>query len=296
MRIPTPNRWLPALAVLLLLCGCRTAYFHVLNARAPDRSSETIVYDATQGLSLDLYRTDVPKAPVVVFLYGGSWRNGRREEYRFVAASLAERGVLTLVPDYRKAPAHPFPDFMRDIAHAVAWARTNAAGHGGDPDRIFVIGHSAGAHIAALLATDPTYLATEGMHPRDLAGVIGLSGPYDFLPITSRKVREVFGDETRWPASQPVNFVDGDEPPFLLAHGLKDRLVEPRNSESLAQRLRSRGIAVRLHELPDVGHVGTLLELAEPASPLQQETLEWMRRQPDASARRQKEAAGEPAA
>lgn len=279
MRIATPTRWLTVLATLLLLCGCRGAYFHALNARAPERAGERVVYDPREDLSLDLYRTDTPNAPVVVFFYGGSWRNGRREEYRFVAAALAERGVLTLVPDYRKAPAHPFPDFMHDAARAVAWARAHAAGYGGDPERIFVVGHSAGAHIAALLASDARYLAAEHLQPRDLAGVVGLSGPYDFLPIRSAEVREVFGDEARWPASQPVNAVDGDEPPFLLVHGLKDRLVEPRNSESLAHRLRANGIPVRLHELPDAGHVGTLVDFAKPGSPLLREAMQWMEEQ-----------------
>lgn len=280
MRIATPSRWLAVLAALALLCGCRGAYFQALAARAPDRSSEAVVYDGAQGLSLDLYRADAPKAPVVVFFYGGSWRNGRREEYRFVAAALAERGVMTLVPDYGKAPMHPFPDFMRDAARAVAWARANAARYGGDPDRIFVIGHSAGAHIAALLAADARYLAAENLRPRDLSGVVGLSGPYDFLPIRNRKLREVFGEESRWPASQPVNFVDGDEPPFLLMQGSKDRVVDPRNSESLARHLRAEGIAVELRELPDAGHVATLIDFAKPASPLLRETLDWMQAQP----------------
>lgn len=279
MPIATPSRCLSALLVLLLLCGCRGAYFHALNARAPDRHGERLAYGTAEELSLDLYRADGAKAPVAVFFYGGSWRNGHREEYRFVAAALADRGVLTLVPDYRKAPAHPFPDFMLDAAQAVAWARANAARYGGDPDRIFLVGHSAGAHIAALLATDARYLGQEGLSPRDLAGVVGLSGPYDFLPITSPDLREVFGDETRWPASQPVGFVDGDEPPFLLMHGLKDRLVSPHNSQSLARHLRSQGIASRLQELPDAGHVGTLIDFAKPDSPLLRETLEWMRAQ-----------------
>ncbi|MFT3805903.1 alpha/beta hydrolase [Arenimonas sp.] len=280
MAIAFPSRWTLLLASLALLAGCRGAYFHALNARAPDRSSDTFVYDQAQGLSLDLYRADRPMAPVVVFFYGGSWRNGRREEYRFVASALADSGALTLVPDYGKAPAHPFPDFMHDAAHAVAWARANAARHGGDPQRIFVVGHSAGAHIAALLAADARYLAEAGLAPADLAGVVGLSGPYDFLPITNAELREVFGDEGQWPATQPVNFVDGDEPPFLLMHGLKDRLVDPRNSERLARRLGARGVPAQLRELPDSGHVGMLIDFAKPGSPLLRNTLEWMRTQP----------------
>src|SRR5690606_21524844 len=149
-------------------------------------------------------------------------QEGRRQQYAFVGDALSRRGILALVADYRTFPAVRFPDFMQDAAKAVRWARDHAAEYGGDPRRIVLVGHSAGAHIAALLATDGHYLANEGLSPRQLAGVVGVAGPYDFLPLKDTTLMAIFGSRDDWPASQPVNFVDGDEPPFLLLQGDKD--------------------------------------------------------------------------
>jgi acetyl esterase/lipase len=213
----------------------------------------------------------------VVFFYGGSWQSGQRQDYRFVAAALASHGVIAIVPDYRKSPRYPFPAFMQDAAAAVAWSKANAVRYGGDPARIFVMGHSAGGQIAALLATDARYLQAVGMQPHDLAGVIGLAGPYDFLPITDPTIKTVFGPEKDWPLSQPVNFVDGDEPPFLLMHGASDTKVWPMNSEHLAAKLRAQHEAVTLEIVPDTGHIGLINGFASPRfSPVLDDSLRWI--------------------
>ena len=133
----------------------------------------------------------------------------------------------------------------------MAWSRGHAAEYGGDPRRLFVAGHSAGAQIAALLGTDARYLAAQGMKPRDLAGVIGLSGPYDF--VIEGGYEEVFGPRTRWREAQAVNFVDGDEPPFLLIHGTGDKVVESKDSQELADKLRQAGGKADLVWLPGRG-------------------------------------------
>ena len=269
---------LPAAVATLIATGCQGAYFATINAGVRDGDVRSFEYDAGHDLALDLYRPVAARpAPVVVFLYGGSWRNGERNYYRFVGTALARRGVLVIIPDYRKAPAAPFPAFMDDAARAVAWARAHAAEHGGDPARIHVMGHSAGAHIAALLATDDQYLRRVGMAPRDLAGVVGLAGPYDFLPITDPKIKDVFGAEADWPRSQPVNFVDGDEPPFLLLHGGADRTVWPRNSENLAAKLRATGEPVTLTIVPGVSHVGLVNGFLSPRfSPVLADSLQFI--------------------
>jgi acetyl esterase/lipase len=137
---------------------------------------------------------------VVVFFYGGGWKTGKREQYRFVGQRLSQQGVLAIVTDYRTFPRSTFPGFVEDGARAVAWSRGHAAEYGGDPRRLFVGGHSAGAQIAALLGTDARYLATQGMKPRDLSGVIGLSGPYDF--VIEGGYEEVFGPKARWREAQ----------------------------------------------------------------------------------------------
>lgn len=248
----------------LLASGCERTVFAFANRGLPPPES-TVTFAADAGLALDIYRPDSANdalAPVVVFFYGGNWQRGAREQYRFVGRRLARNGVLAVVADYRTWPRAGFPAFVEDGARAVAWARTHARDHGGDPERVFVAGHSAGAQIAALIATDAAYLRPHGLAPTDLAGAIGLSGPYDFA-ITGQYV-PIFGPPSQWPRAQAVNFVDGDEPPFLLVHGEQDEVVEARDSRQLAQRLRAAGVRVELLLLPDAGHSAPLFGLYEP--------------------------------
>ena len=265
-------RLLPWLLVSIVLAsaGCSRTASWAANVGVDDDRIESHVYDAGASLALDVHRPDrtgagtAAAAPVIVYFHGGRWRDGDRHSARFVGQRLAAAGALVVVPDFRQAPAHAFPAFMADAAQAVAWAHAHAAGLGGDPARIYVMGHSSGAHIAALLGTDARYLAAAGLAPDRLAGVIGWSGPYDFLPIREIDLVDVFGTGEQWPATQPVNFVDGDEPPFLLVHGLDDDVVESRNSVELAGKLRANGVDARLLLLPGGTHSTPLAGFYDP--------------------------------
>jgi acetyl esterase/lipase len=254
-----------------LLSGCQSVGFGIANLGVPAPTA-SVVYDPKHALSLDVYRPAGPTtgpapAPVVVFFYGGSWKRGNRGQYAFVGHRLASQGALAIVADYRTFPRAVFPGFVMDAAAAVAWARQHAAEYGGDPQRVFVAGHSAGAQIAALIGTDADYLAAHGLRPRDLAGVIGLSGPYDFAIAG---YEDVFGPEAQWPQTQAINFVDGDEPAFLLVHGTGDTVVEAVDSRILADKLRSAGVQTTLLWLPEAGHLAPLVGVRVPA---QQPTL-----------------------
>lgn len=250
--------------IALLSSGCERVLFAVINRGTPPPAASA-VYDPRHDLALDIYPAQSARgaAPVVVFFYGGSWQRGAREQYRFVGRRLSRNGVLAIVADYRTWPRAGFPDFVDDAAQAVAWVHAHAAEHGGDPQRLFVAGHSAGAQIAALLGTDRRYLARAGLPESDLAGVIGLSGPYDFA-ITGKYV-PIFGPPERWPDAQAVNFVSGDEPPFLLIHGERDRVVEARDSVELGQRLQAHGVRATVLLLPGAGHFATAAGLYDPA-------------------------------
>ncbi|MET0288698.1 MAG: alpha/beta hydrolase, partial [Pseudoxanthomonas sp.] len=242
-------------AAALLLAGCQTVLFGVAN-RGVSQPDATAVYDSAHGLSLDIYTPakSASSAPVVVFFYGGSWQRGSRAQYRFVGRRLTETGAVVMVADYRLAPDTPFPGFMQDGARAVAWARQHATDYGADPARLFVAGHSAGAQIAALLGTDARYLKAEGMAPTQLAGVIGLSGPYNFTIKGDKALEGVFGPETQWPEAMAVRFVDGDEPPFLLAVGSDDKIVSPGQTFELAKRLQAARVPVRTLDLAGGSH------------------------------------------
>ena len=245
--------------------ACTRGYFGALNSGAPPdgvRIERGIAYAGDAGPALDVYRPrGAAPAPVVVFFYGGRWQGGDRRDYAFVGEALADRGLVGVLPDYRQYPEVGFPGFVDDAARAVAWAIEHAAEFGGDPSRVFVAGHSAGGHIAALLATDARYLAAHHLAPRQLAGAIAIAAPLDFLPIVDADIAAVFGPPERYPESQPVNFVDGDEPPFLLLHGQPDRLVWTHNSRNLAARLEAVAVPVELAIYPDAGHFRILAAL-----------------------------------
>ena len=254
-------------ALSLLLSACSGQFW--ANALTPrwgyDRHAD-IAYGDDPRQTLDLYvpADKAAHAPVVVFFYGGSWQSGDKNGYRFVGQALASRGLVAVVPDYRLYPPTTFPGFIEDGARAVAWARAHAADYGADPDRLFVSGHSAGAHIGAMLATDGRYLAAAGASIADLAGFVGMAGPYDFLPIKDPVLQRIFAPRENWPRTQPIEFVDGDEPPMLLMHGAADETVYPKNSRNLANKIKASGGSARLEIYPDVGHIGLIAPLAAP--------------------------------
>lgn len=214
-----------------------------------------IAYGADARQQMDVYAPAGGQGrPVVVWFYGGSWRTGRRQDYRFVGAALARAGCVAVVADYRLFPRVPYPDFVADGAAAVAHVLRHAAAWGGDPARVVAVGHSAGAYIAAMLALDAKW----GVRAR-LAGAAGLAGPYDFLPIRDADVQAVFAAAADLRDTQPVRYVDGANPPLLLLHGSADRTCYPRNSLALASRIRAAGGKVELRMYPGVGHIGIVL-------------------------------------
>ena len=249
------------------LSGCSPlALFDALGPR--DKGGRLALRDAAYGADprqhLDVFVPAVPveRAPVLVFFYGGSWNSGSKDDYAFAAQAFAAQGFVTVLPDYRLYPQSRFPDFLEDGAAAIAWVRDNIAAHGGDPHRIVLAGHSAGAYNAAMLGLDPEYLRNVGVDPRSIRAVAGLSGPYDFLPFDQKTSVDVFGQAPDPKATQPVTFAGPHSPPAFLATGDADTVVRPRNTESLAGRLRTARVAVQERVYPGLDHADTLLALS----------------------------------
>ncbi len=266
----------------MLLAACSPV--GVLNAAAPRvgvRLQAGIRYEAGPRHLLDVCapkRLDGP-APVVVFYYGGGWEGGDRAEYRFVGAALAARGVVTVVPDYRVYPAVRFPAFMDDAAAALAWTERHVGEFGGDTSRIFLMGHSAGGQIATLLALDPRYVCAAGGAMGDIAGVIGLAGPYDFLPLRSETLKIIFGPEAERYRSQPIHYVSAQAPPMLLAAGTADKVVDPGNAIRLGKKLTEAGVPVTIAMYPGIGHglaVGGFSSLLAPFVPVRRDALDFI--------------------
>jgi acetyl esterase/lipase len=255
----------------MLATGCGRLEFVAANVPAAFgdyRRLPNIAYGADPQHRLDVYvpdRTSAQPRPLVVFWHGGRWRFGDKGDYRFVGAALAELGYVAVLPNYRHYPDVKMPGFMDDAAHAALWAAGHAGEFGADSGRLYLMGHSAGAHMAALVTLDSRYFIAAGQPGPLVAGVIGLSGPYDFLPLLEPDVQDMFGPPERYPDSQPINFVRSDAPPMLLVHGLMDKTVQPKNSRNLATALRARGVPVTLKLYPALMHGDTVAALSLPA-------------------------------
>ena len=250
--------WRPLLPINLLAAidSRRTA------DGAPYGSSPRQVYDLYQP------KADTRPAagwPLVVFIYGGSWTRGERGDYRFVGESLAQRGVMTMVIDYRFNPEVKYPEFVRDSATAVAHALTQAPAWGADPKRVLVMGHSAGGYNAAMVALDPRWLAEGGHSPSELAGWIGLAGPYDFLPITNPDAQAAFNHPDVPLDSQPIHHVAGTRLPALLLAAHNDTLVNPRrNTAQLAAAIQATGATATTREYERLNHLTLVGAIAAP--------------------------------
>lgn len=227
-----------------------------------------IAYGAEERQRLDIWTPGKPAAgerlPVVVFLYGGGWVAGARHEYAFAGSAFAGQGFVAIIPDYRLVPSVRFPAFVEDGALAVRWARDHAAEYGGDPGRITLAGHSAGAYNAAMLALDARFLRDVGVDPRIVRAAALLAGPYDFYPFTESRGRDALGAWPRPAETQPITFARADAPPLLLAAGTADTVVQPRNSQALAARLKALGAPVELKLYPGKGHVDLVTALSKP--------------------------------
>ena len=264
---PRSRRLLFGLVAFVLLLAALAAFAMlnpalIVNALAPRTGIDvraSLPYGDGPRRTLDVYAPHGARnAPVIVFFYGGSWQRGSKEAYRFVAAELARRGFVAVVPDYTVYPAARFPDFLEDGAKAVAWTRANASSFGGNAEALMLMGHSAGAHIATMLAFDARWLASHGLQSRkDIAAVIGLAGPYDFLPIKDPIIREIFAVPDQ-AVTQPITFVEGGEPPVWLGVAASDTTVRPGNSERLAARLRSKGGEVALRSYNRASHISLI--------------------------------------
>jgi acetyl esterase/lipase len=264
------NSWRVTLVGVLasLASGCSPLYLvSAISSEPGVKAHPNYRYGPGPRHQLDIYTPTAPPAeprPVVVFFYGGGWESGERGQYRFAGEALAAQGFVAVVPDYRVYPEVKFPAFVEDGAGAVRWVHDHIGEFGGDPRRVFLMGHSAGAYIAAMLAFDGRYLYAQGLSTTNVRGLIGLAGPYDFLPLKTPALIEIFGGADGIPQTQPITFVSPGAPPALLLQGSDDTRVKPRNSERLAARIRQTGGSVTEILYQGVGHSGILLALSRP--------------------------------
>ncbi|MBV6826183.1 alpha/beta hydrolase [Pseudomonas sp. PD9R] len=278
-----------ALGGLLLAVMSACSPLKMLNALTPDGTfdkTEGIAYGSDPRQKLDVYVPHHPMAgaPVVVFFYGGSWNSGSRSDYGFVGEALASRGIVAVLADYRLYPQVRYPLFLEDAASAVAWSHEHIRQYAGNPQRLYLMGHSSGAYNVAMLALDLALLAAVGLSPHNLSGWIGLAGPYDFLPIQNPDVRPVFFWPDSPPQSQPINHVTQGAPPALLMASTDDEVVNPtRNTGGLAIKLREAGVPVQDLYFSRTGHAMLVAALSRPLrglAPVLDEVTSFVRTTP----------------
>jgi len=271
MKRGTDRRWNVSAGLGLaavMLSGCSSvAMLNALEPKGGLSITKDLAYGEGPRRTLDVYRPRSAQgvAPVVVFFYGGNWQSGAKGDYVFAGSALAQQGYVVLIPDYRLYPEVRWPAFLEDSAQAVAWAKANAARFGGDPGRLVLMGHSAGAYNAAMLAIDRRWLSAVGLDPRqDVRALVGLAGPYDFLPLQQEALKVIFGPEDKRPDTQPVNHVDGAAPPMWLVTDRGDKVVDPKNTARLAARVHESGGQADTKIYGGVSHATLVGALATP--------------------------------
>jgi acetyl esterase/lipase len=255
--------WLLVVLASSYLAGCSPLY--MVNSLSSKSDAVTMVpqrYGIEQRQQLDMFIPEkiATGSPVVVFFYGGSWKRGDKGNYGFVGHSLSSKGYITVIPDYRLYPEVTFPAFVEDGARVLAWVSEHVeqADNG-----VVVMGHSAGAHIAALLALDQSYLKETGKPSNIIRGMIGLAGPYGFNPLEYRSTRPIFSNVEVIDTARPVSFGCSAKIPLLLLHGAEDNVVIPENSRALERRVFECAGEVQYVELDDIGHFSIVLGLSD---------------------------------
>lgn len=266
MRMLIPAATVLLAALLVVSCGglaLTAANVPALFGKFERRAG--IAYGELPRQSLDVYvPAGAQDRPIIVFWYGGGFENGQKSYYRFVGATLADAGYVAVLPDYRVYPDVKFPVFVDDAAQALAWVVKNARDIGGDPRRIYLAGHSAGAHIAAMLAYDPARLDRAGVARATVRGYIGLSGPYALNP-NSKVLNEIFAAPYVLRDWQPATLASAGAPPALLLHGEADTVVDVGHARRMAEKLTSLGVPVTLRTYPGRNHRDTVAAFAAPA-------------------------------
>jgi acetyl esterase/lipase len=254
--------------VALTLTGCSGP--RLLNSVTlnPDRATSitrNLAYGELERQRLDLYRPDsAGPHPVLVYFHGGGWEWGSKEEYAFVGKRFAAEGYLVAMVNYRLTPEGAWPVFMEDVAASVAWVHDHASEYGGDPDRLYTAGHSAGGYNAVMVAVASEFLGAYGKSTEIIRGVAGISGPYDFLPLDVPASKAAFRGAPDLEATQPVNRVTADAPPMILLYGLKDDVVQQRNIDSMERALNDAGVRVERVIYPEADHADTVIAIAWP--------------------------------
>lgn len=276
--------------VALMMSACTGGSLFVVNLPTHFSNVQVkrdIAYGPQPWQKLDIYgpadMVQGSSLPVIMFFHGGRWTFGQKEQYAFVANTFAKEGYIVIVPDYSKYPDVRFPAFVEEAALAVSWAYDHSVDYGGNPKSLNVVGHSSGAHIGALVATDPQYLAAYGKDRSIINAYAGLAGPYDFEP-KEEDLKELFGPPDRYPLMQIPTFIDGKQSPMLLLHGAGDEIVGYHNVENVQKKIQATGGDVEAILYPGIDHteiVGALSWVLDKKAPVKDDIITFFEKYND---------------
>lgn len=255
---------------IIILSGCSAV--QIVNSVSkiyPVEVEKDIAFGDNPRDTMDIYypkskNENSANTPVVVFIYGGSWNRGEKSEYEFVGRKLASLGYITMLPNYRVYPEVKYPDFLKDGAKSIAKLVDQLKTEKYQPlkpsDKIVLMGHSAGAYNAAMLAMDDRWLARENLNRADLIeGLIGMAGAYNIYPIGVPEVRPVFNHPNYPEKSQPIDYVAESKVPTLLLAPESDELVSlEKNTFSLAKALGEVGTPNQLVTVEGTDHISLI--------------------------------------
>ncbi len=280
----------PALGAVVASLAAACSPLGLLNAVGPrDRGVRRVARDLPYGddprQRFDLYApataTPATPAPVLVLFYGGGWESGSKELYGWAAQALAAQGFVVAVPDYRLVPQVLFPVFIQDAAAATARVAEVVSAYGGDPGRLGVIGHSAGAHLAMMITLDRQYMTAVGK-PDLIRAAAGLAGPYEFLPFDVASSINAFGQAPDPQQTQPLHFARADAPPLWLGHGTADVVVHDEDTILLDARMRALGGRCEMKLYPGLSHadlIATFSPLFRKKAPVLADVSGFLHRQ-----------------
>lgn len=218
--------------------------------------SKNISYGRRAYQSADIYRSEICKkdCPVIVFFYGGGWVSGEKETYPFLARAFTDQGYVVVIPDYAKYPDVKFPEFIKDGAKALSFVEKNIAAYNGDPNNIIIAGHSAGAHLGAMLTYNPLYLQDEKFDHSRIKAFFGFSGPYAFTPEEEPYI-DIFGPPEKYPEMKVTNFVSENPIPAYLFNGVEDNVVPTKSMCKLAVSIHANNGSAVTKRYEDTDHI-----------------------------------------
>jgi acetyl esterase/lipase len=243
-----------------------------------------LTYYAGEGADKYRHRLDLylPRgkrdAPVMMFVHGGGFTVGIKDQYAFVGQVFAANGIATAVISYRLSPKTSYPGHVQDVARAFAWLRGHVVEFGGNGERIFVSGHSAGATLVAMLGSDPSYLREVGETIEHIAGVIPISGSFTQSARSGMFDNPYAVDAEVVRNASAINHVTGAHRPFLILYGDKDAPRTGQDAEAMAKALKAAGNSADVHEIADHAHMDMITGVMSPGDPGLRFMLDFIRR------------------